>query len=166
MEFNDIVTLILFLLFFILPSVVRGLGKKRKKPFAPKKKKRKLSLFGKVGEAVQEFIRELEKQAMEAKRQQAEKDGTFWDEMGEEEMEIAVPEAPPAPAPVEKKVTQPYVSSDSARKKTAAPPTVPTIARTEGADLPGLKGRQGRTALQNAVVWAEILGKPIALRKD
>ncbi|WDP90616.1 MAG: hypothetical protein HUN04_13295 [Desulfobacter sp.] len=173
MEFDDLITLILFLAFFVLPSILRGLGKKKKKPVRPKKaKKKRFPLFGKLGEALREFSRELERQALEAKRKaEAEKSGRVWEEMAEEEIEIVLPEDRPATVPAEKRAAEPYIAEPvaSPRKKPAKPASAPAAAGPGAAAIEGLPTFQGalpRNPLQQAVVWSEILGKPVALRDD
>lgn len=169
MELNDLITLIIFFIIFVLPSVFKGRGKKKKSPSRVKKKK--ASLFGKLGDVLQEFKRELEKQAMEAKRKaEAEKGGTVWDEMAEEEIELVPAEELPSPVPVKKRAPEYYdpelfVSPEKAVIE-PVPVTSAEIPSFRDTGLPELNGSQTRLPLQQAVVWSEILGKPAALKND
>lgn len=169
MELNDLITLIIFFIVFVLPSILKGRGKKKKPPIRVKKKK--ASLFGKLGDVLQEFKQELEKQAMEAKRKaEAEKKGTVWDEMAEEEIELVPDEKRPSPVPVKKRAPEPYIPEPFTGPEKAAGATVSAPAQVTPAPrktgLPELNGSLGRHPLQQAVIWSEILGKPAALKND
>lgn len=169
MEFDNLITYILLFLFFVLPSVLKGLGKK-KKPVQVKKKKG--SLFGKLGEAVQQFLRELEKQAQEAQQKaRAKEQGSVWEDLADEdEIELILPEDKPPAVSVKKPVPEsfdpdhPFVSP----KKKPVPVADPVMAESHPGSygLPEIRGEVTVHSLQQAVVWSEILGKPVALRND
>ncbi|MEH0018772.1 MAG: hypothetical protein V6Z89_03915 [Desulfobacter sp.] len=163
MDFDTLITYILLFLFFVLPSILKRKGQKKKT--APREKKKKPSIFDRLGQKIQEFIRELEKQAREAKKEQ---DGSVWDELDDRDEEMVPayeagdgdfqshePEAPDLSRPGTRtvRVTPP----EQSHPKDMAPtcPAVPAVR----AGLPA-------HALQQAVVWSEVLGPPIALRKD
>jgi len=169
MEFDNLITYILLFAFFVLPSVLKGLGKK-KKPAAGKEKK--ASLFGKLGETVQNFIRELEKQAQEAKQKaQAQEQGTIWEELAnEDEIELDLNENIHQAEPVRKPVPEsydpdhPFISPE----KRPVPALETVMAEVDEKDtvLPGIRVDLPAHSLRQAVVWSEILGKPVALRND
>lgn len=156
MELTDLIVMIIGFVFFVLPSVFRGLGKK--KP-SPKKKKKRVSLFSKLGEGVQTFLQELEQQAKQSRQKSsaAEKPETFWDEMTEDDSEIDVTQV--RPIQNEKKYKTSYGLSDVVPVEKVAKAPMPSV-------LPETNAAKGRTPLQNAVIWAEILGKPVALKAD
>jgi len=172
MEFDNLITFILLFVFFVLPSVLKSLGKK-KKPI--KIKKKKTSIFGKLGDTIQKFVRELEKQALEAKQKaKAEEQGLTWEELADQdEIELDLNEEIHQPAPVQKTVPpvpefydpdHPFISP----KKTPVPALEPVRAETHSGScaLPGIRANLPVHSLRQAVVWSEILGKPVALRDD
>jgi len=124
------------------------------------------SFFQKIKDQIQQSLQELEKQARQEKaRQQKEKQGsdvTFWDELADEGMiqEEETPlDAEPARTSVDtrqEELSQKQSDIRTPGKKGARqevpPPTIHPYGR--------------RPSLRQAVIWAEIIGKPVALRKD
>ncbi|MCG8689446.1 MAG: hypothetical protein MI892_31525 [Desulfobacterales bacterium] len=191
MDLDNLITLIMLFLFFILPSLLKGKGKKKKTTSKAQKVKKKkgFSIFGKINEAIQEFVKELEKQALEAKKQEAQRrqqeqtgekaSGTFWDGMDDEELEFQedhalgreqVPEQQPVPSSFDP--DHPFISPKKTQvKKTLTKPddlTVesPTASLQQAEQHFKIQGGLPSHALQQAVVWSEILGKPVALRDN
>ena len=176
MEFNDLVTLILLFVFFVLPSIFKGRGKKKAKI-----KKKKPGLFDRLGEAINNFVRELEKQALEAKKQaRQEEQGTVWEEMDDREQVVfseepvggpfAVPDTdgeehgrmPPAMPPEKPRHgDRPLLHRE--KPAAAAPEVVKTEPDMTAPDR--IRMNLPKHELQRAVVWSEILGKPVALRE-
>lgn len=170
--------------FLLITTLVRGLKarqrkkkvKKRKQPAKPSP----FSFFQKIRDQIQESLQELERQAR-LQRQQKEtepepSDSTFWDELSEDGDIPQAREVPPAretvrartdtrdqsgegepvDAPVQK--TAPEIEVQDREIKTpTSPKKVP---------LPPLHPYGRRPSLRQAVVWAEIIGKPVALRKE
>ncbi|MCG8633040.1 MAG: hypothetical protein MI863_04385 [Desulfobacterales bacterium] len=188
MDFDTLITYILLLLFFVLPSILKRRGKKKKPAANPPKKKKRLSLFNRVGNVIQDFVQELEKQAMEAKKEQAKKEGSVWDQLEEGDASFetreeikedweghedydSMPEYRPAdPDPRFYDPEHPFVVPDKAPASQAAkitgkaPPPIPEEKQQESAS--GIRASIPSHALQQAVVWSEILGKPVALRQE
>ena len=183
MELDTLITYILLFLFFVLPSILKRKGKP-KKAKAPKKK-RKPSIFNKLGDVIQNFVQELEKQAQEAKKEQAKKEGSVWDQLDdrdapfetredvilEEDDQEGVAEYLAAdPTPRHYDPEHPFVAPSKAPVSRAekfsgkTPPPVPEESRP--LETPGIRASIPTHALQQAVVWSEILGKPVALRKE
>ncbi len=169
---DDIIIFLFLFLFFILPQLLKLL-KLKKKPAKGKKP----GLVDRISEQLQKIAREIE-----AQRTRSETAGTdtapdmtsedFWQALAEEELpakEHAVKETPqPAQPPALKKEIQipeiPKPEKQSAgRPKCAEQPKHPGRKRA---------AKQKRSAvcryrthpLQNAVIWSEILGKPVSLR--
>ncbi len=169
MEFDNLIIYILLFAFFVLPSVLKGLRKK-KKPAGDNKKK--ASLFGKLGETVQNFVRELEKQALEAKQKaEAEQQGSIWEDLADpDEIELDLNEAVHQPVPVGKPVPEfydpepPFVCPEKKSASTAESAMAQVCKR--GSVSPGIRTGLSVHSLRQAVVWSEILGKPVALRDD
>jgi len=84
MDFDSIITFLFILAFFVLPLILKQVKARKKKAPQPKKVKKKTSIFGKLGEQIRQFVRELEEQAQ--KQRQAGKDQhTVWEELSEDE---------------------------------------------------------------------------------
>ena len=169
MDFDTLITYILLFLFFVLPSILKRKGKK--KNTAPRKKKKKPSIFDRVGEKIQEFIRELERQAQEAKKEQ---EGSVWDELDDRDEDM-VPAYEAGgddfrPHEPDEFFPEPESPGVSRPKRTAVP--IKPAEKPDPRDMdpcpavPAVRAGLPAHALQQAVVWSEVLGPPIALRKD
>jgi len=180
MEFNDLVTLILLFVFFVLPAIFKRRSKKKRA--VEKKtevKKKKPGLFDRLGDAVNTFVRELEKQALEAKKKtRFREQGTVWEEMDDREQ--VLPEGPAAgpfvfpdgtasepvrqTLPPEKPGAHTSKTAFERQKERKVP--TPEVLETRADRPAAARGRTNLPAheLQRAVVWSEILGKPVALR--
>ena len=171
MELETLINIGLVLLFLLITTISRSLkAAKQKKAGAKKKAPAKpmmFSFFHKIKDQIQQSLQELEKKArQEQAKQKKEKQGsdaTFWDELADERL-ILEEETPfdgkTAGAAVETREEalsqekQPGIltSEKKAAKKEVPPPTIHPYGR--------------RPSLRQAVIWAEIIGKPAALRKD
>lgn len=173
MDTDSVITLLLFLAFFVLPSIFRQIrARKKKSGAAPVKQSRNNTLFSRIREQFQKFIKELEEQAQQSKQQQRQEvEGPgedFWDSLGKEE-----PAQDAYSHGVEDAVTEPEVPQVT--EPFTQPPSVPdlNISADTGMTSAGISQRNARMRatfrqhpLQNAVVWSEILGKPKALRDE
>lgn len=176
MDFESIISFGLLFLFFIIPSVLKRMGKKKSASPSASSAKKKTSLLGKLGEQIQAFMRDLEEQAQKAKQEQ---EGSAWDQLDDgvdirepfpsSDLDFEAsgtdpgdnePEVPPRFHDPE----HPFLNSE----KTAV--SKRAVSREESpVESPCLKKLQGNLpshALQQAVVWSEVLGKPVALRRD
>ncbi len=152
MDFDSIITFLFILAFFVLPLILKQVKARKKKAPQPKKVKKKTSIFGKLGEQIRQFVRELEEQAQ--KQRQAGKDQhTVWEELSEDEdADFSEPEP---------EVFEPPVTKRSQRRKPVQEPSIAEpVLPTQGSGTYQLKSNP----LQNAIIWSEILSKPLALR--
>lgn len=180
MELDTLIIYVLLILFFVLPSVLR-----RKKKKGTAQRERQSSGLGKLGERLRAFMRELETQALEAKKkadQQAESDRTgqaagpqrakgksVWDLLTDREAEEAetVPYTELSAEVVSEPLAEPEPVRPSRAVRNGRPETVKKVQRPE-TPVPAAPVRAvlPAHALQQAVVWSEILGPPKALRQD
>ncbi len=177
MDFDSIITVIFLIIFFLLPSILKQVQARKKKTVAPKttpkKKKTKLSVFGRIGDQIREFVQELERQAQQQEKA-AKKPDTLWDEL-EEDQELhpglemtgedvdADMDTGEFPSPASQKEVPP--------EKTACPAEKIRYRREEPCAEKPMRHLRNRYCfksdpLQNAVIWSEILSKPIALRDE
>ncbi len=207
MDFGDVISLIVFLIFIVSPFLKR---RKKKASGAGQSGRRRPSLFSQLGDALKDAARELEKQAELARKKEALKQGhspraregrqlardgekvpvqTFWDDIDDREsqdrndadshhpdkvtVQIRAGEKDPESVN-EKRVIKPF-KKESHRKA----PRIPDIRETKGTSpSSSVKGVMGPACprfnyrrlpaqtlgLQKAVIWSEILGRPVALR--
>jgi hypothetical protein len=164
MDFDSIITFLFIFAFFVLPSILKQIKARKKKAPQPKKVKKKLSIFGRLGDRIRQFIRDLEKQA-QLQRQAAGDQVTVWEELSEDEEEVS-----PSyerldedadfskPEPV---VFKPPVKKRRQRQKPMKKSSVAGMAlQTSVSGTYRFKSNP----LQNAVIWSEILSKPLALK--
>lgn len=183
MDFDSIVTFVFLLVFFILPSLLKMMARKKKPPKAKVKVKKKPSVFTKIGEEIQKWIRELEEQAGQQEKKdeksfwealtegrQAEEEDFFEDPAEHEEIK-----PPPLDGALELALESSSLPDEAiVRQRGEERPLTATdslfIEKKESESVyagPGMGGRSFRTnPLQNAVIWAEILGRPVALRDE
>ena len=176
MDLETLINIILLFLFLLITTLVRGLkSRQQKKKVKTQKQSAKpavFSFFQKIRDQIQESLQELERQAREKRGQQKPEpepsDTTFWDELSDEEEirdELEKPrEREPEYAytrdqtedPIQKMAPEVQVQDREIQTpsspKEVPPPTIHPYGR--------------RPSLRQAVVWAEIIGKPVALRKD
>jgi len=160
MDFDSIVTFLFIIAFFVLPSIFKQVMARKKKTATPKKIKKKPSIFDRIGEKIRQFIRELEEQAKQQKKETTEQE-TIWETLAEDEESPPVFESvsedadfsEPEPEKVEhlvKKRIQP-------RRYEPEPCIKEPVL---------LKYRFKANPLQNAIIWSEILSKPLALKDE
>ncbi|MDD9302305.1 MAG: hypothetical protein HUK40_08155 [Desulfobacter sp.] len=183
MEFGDLVTYILLFLFFVLPSILKKKGKKKA---GTRETKKNASVFDKLGQTIQKFVSDLEDQARQARAKQEEQ-GSAWDDIDDSasgvssatqrhgvEEETFIPheitrektEHAPSPIPAHYDPDHPFLAPEKvpvtreARLKKKRPVVVCSPV------FPGIEPGMLENPLQQAVVWSEILGKPVALRDE
>ena len=172
MDLDSTILFLFFIVFFVLPSILKQVLARKKKASTMKtaKNKKKPSIFDKIGEQIRQFVQELENQAKLQKKQTREQ-GTVWETLAEDE------ESPPVFESVEEDAdfseTEIFVSHEKVEPKEVERPAKKRVQdrRTirETCIKEPLGPLQGKycfksNPLQNAVVWSEILSKPVALR--
>ena len=186
MDFDSIVTLIFILVFFVLPSLIRQIqARKKKKPvIKPKKKKRsffkkkaavkikkkKPSFFNRISDQIQQFVQELEEQARLQKKAAMEEQAA-WESLAEGD--APKPETVVLGEDADVKPTTGQVADTERGAKQPEPLEQRHVPETDSSksdrDAFALHSdvyRYKSNPLQNAVVWSEILSKPVALRDD
>ncbi len=174
MDFESIISFVLLFLFFIFPSVLKKMGRKKKSASpSVSQVKKKNSLLGKLGEQIQAFMRELEEQAKKAKQEQ---EGSGWDQL-DDGTDIQEPlsssdldfEAEPHMA-ADTGADPEYIAPELDVSRGENQPKNRKRSREERSMQPlcleTVQGNLPSHALQQAVVWSEVLGKPVALRRD
>ena len=163
MDFDSIITFLFIIAFFVLPSIIKQIKVRKKKAPQSKKVKEKTSIFGKLGDKIRQFIQELEKQA-QLQRQADGDQGTVREEFFEddelspsyERLDEDADFSEPEP-----EVFEPPVKKKRQRQKTMKEPSIAkSVLQTSGSGTYRFKSNP----LQNAVVWSEILSKPLALK--
>ncbi|MCD4722302.1 MAG: hypothetical protein K8S13_20950 [Desulfobacula sp.] len=161
MDFDSIVTFLFIIAFFVLPSIIKQVLARKKKTATPKKTKKKLSIFGRIGERIQQFIQELEEQAKQQKKETSDQE-IIWETLSEEEesppvfesvvedADFSEPEPEVFKPPVKKRIQSRRHEQESCIKE----PLYPLREKYCFKSNP----------LQNAIIWSEILSKPLALR--
>ena len=169
MDFDSIIVFLFILAFFVLPSLLKQILARKKKTAAPKTIKKNPSIIDRIGDQIRQFIQDLEEQAQKQKKGTKEQD-TGWETLAEDEVPYSdfetiggdadfgdpstiVSQEKPEPEVVEQPVKKnKYIETAPSIKERARP-------LSEGCRL---KSNQ----LQNAIVWSEILTKPVALKKE
>ena len=188
MDFGDFITLILFLVFVVSPFLKRKKAKKAGNQ--DKAKQSGFSILGKISDALKEAAREMEAQAEQARKKEAAdqnaahgealEDQTFWDEVDDRE-EVDFDSEGEAPwlqehrepvhaAPVFASPSE--ASHEIASRTTDTRDSKPETLKSFGHDTlqtncpkPGQRRLPAHArGLQKAVIWSEILGKPVALK--
>ena len=178
MDFDSIITFLFIIAFFILPGILKQIKAKKKKSITPKKAKKKPSIFDRISEKIQQFVKELEQQALKQKqadnKQDSEWDRFEEDEMSSQDFETIDQEADfskPEPEMPVTLIPEAQIPAYSATIKEAEKD------RTKQEIKESLSGKGEMiqpqvtakyvfksNPLQNAVIWSEILGKPIGLK--
>jgi hypothetical protein len=191
MNFDDIITLFLFLVFTVSLFLKKRKTKKAQKP--SKSKQSGFSVLGKLSQTLQEAVREIKAQAEQARKKEGSGQGnrlgalknrpldlageksvnqTFWDEI--DDRDDADAPALEQIEPVNKKT--PFVSTkqDPRRRALRMPEAKEAThltlnafghdAMPESPPRPGPGQLPRARGLQKAVIWSEILGKPVALK--
>lgn len=184
MDFGDFITFILFLVFIGAPLLNR---KKAQKP--GKSKQSGFSVLGKISEALREAAREMNAQAERARTKEMSRQNkrpfdqageksvnqTFWDEIDDRKEFDFYPEEPDAQVigkiePVNEKILLGSTKKELRKKAAKIPETrdsKPIRHDTMQTSCPGAGPRRlpaRARGLRKAVIWSEILGKPVALR--
>ena len=162
MDFDSIVPFLFIIAFFVLPSIFKQVMARKKKTVTPKKTKKKLSIFDRIGEQIRQFVQDIEEQAKQQKKETTEPE-TIWETLEEDE------ELPPSYERVDEDADfsepepevfkQPVITRLQTRRHEPEPcikePLYPLREKYCFKSNP----------LQNAVIWSEILSKPLALRE-
>jgi hypothetical protein len=119
-------------------------------------------LLQKLKDQVQEYVEDLERQARQAKQQQEPSDPTFWDELTEEEL---VDDEDAAAAYSRSSEVRPSSREETRWKRREKTEPVTPMPESVGVWKTPSWVRE-HPDLRQAVVWAEIIGKPVALKKD
>jgi len=171
MDFDSIITFLFIFIFFVLPGILKQLK-------AGKKKKIKPSIFDRIGETIQQFVRELEQQALKQKQADKKQDSQ-WDRFEEDEISSQDFETidqeeyfskfePGIPAAVFEETQVP--AHPTTIKKPEKDITRPGIKESLSVEEPVIQHPGSAqyvfksNPLQNAVIWSEILGKPVGLK--
>ncbi|MCP3874019.1 MAG: hypothetical protein GY699_12785 [Desulfobacteraceae bacterium] len=171
MDFDSIITFLFIIVFFVLPSIFKQIRAKSKKAGSSGKTEQKPSIFGRIGEQIQQFVQELEKQAQQQKQGQKEP-STVWETFEEDQEEL--PQFETAGRDTSYDEPEGFVSKEAlipevdpvpdrvVKPKKQAPPQVKQPVMQSSSSQSRFRSNQ----LQNAVIWSEILGKPLALRDE
>ncbi len=172
MDFDSIISILLILLFFIFPTLLKRLSQKKKTagPVQAGKSKtgkaKKLSLFEKLGEQIREYAQTIEREAQKGKQPQE----TYWDHLaddgefqssGEESFETK----DYTEDYMEEPVGEPSVSAKEL-ERSVPKPKKPVPAGDLSLPDPFRQPKLSSSHLQQAIIWSEILSKPVALRED
>jgi DNA-directed RNA polymerase len=180
MDQETLINLVLVFFFLIITTLVRGLkARQQKKKLTKKKQTAKpamFSFFHKIRDQIQESLQELEKQARQQRQQQQQQpetessDPTFWDELSEDEMIQEERQIPSAQETEKKRAATRNQTRDPIQKIAPERPVqgreIKTPHSSDEVPPPTLHPYGRRPSLRQAVVWAEIIGKPVALRKN
>ena len=175
MDLETLINIVLVFLFLLITTLVRGLKARQQKKVLKKKKKpakaSPFNFFHKIRDQIQSSLEELERQARQQKKKKEPEpsDPSFWEELSEGEM---IQEEREMPSAVEAEQTPAYArdQTDDPIQKMAPDfevqdREIKTPRSSEEVPPPTLHPYGRRPSLRQAVVWAEIIGKPVALRK-
>jgi hypothetical protein len=178
MDFDSIIIFLFIIVFFILPGILKQFKAKKKKSVTPQKAKTAPSIFDRIGEKIQQFVRELEQQALKQKqagnKQESQWDRFEEDEISSQDFETVDPEedfGKPEPGIPEAAFEEAQIPAYSAEVK--KPEEVmakrdikePLFGKGEMIQQPGTAKYVFKSnPLKNAVIWSEILGKPVGLK--
>jgi len=167
MNFDSIVPLLFILAFFLVPSILRQIRARKKKAGKPQPVKKRVSIFDRINEQIQKFVQELEQQGGQQKAEPGAQ-ANIWDVLAEDEpqpsaveLETGRSQEVPAPEPPVLKKAAPALKSSVYQKDRTCPEE--PVQRRSGKRRSGACRLKSRS-LQNAIVWSEILSKPLALR--
>lgn len=176
MDLETLINIILLFFFLLITTLFRGLkARQQKKKMKKKKQPAKSSVFSffqKIRDQIQESLEELERQARQQRQRQTPdpepSDTPFWDELSEEE-EIQEDLEKPLPREKEHAYTLDRTGDpiqDMAMDIQVQDREIKTPASPKEVPPPTIHPYGRRPSLRQAVVWAEIIGKPVALRKS
>ncbi len=168
MDFDSIIPLLFIIAFFVLPSLLKQIMGRKKKTGKPKVIKKNPSIFDRIGEQIKKFVQDLEEQSRQ-QRQGTKEQNTGWEELAEDEESYSDYETAGEDADFSTPST--IVSPKKSVPEKAAWPAkrIPSgqkeiCVKERKRNLSGIC-RYKSNPLQNAIVWSEILSKPIALRE-
>lgn len=170
MDLDSIITLLFLFFFFVLPGILKRFRKKQK-PAAPvaDKPKKRISAFGGLVQKLQQFIRQIEEQAQQQRQAQQtqETQDSHWDDFMEDETDSSEQDTwdtddwdtgtDTAPSP---EIEMPEPAFSSRDRSSLQPRVSPSTVTQYGYAIRPFRS----SPLQNAVIWAEILGKPVGLK--
>lgn len=179
MDLDSIITLLFLFFFFVLPGLLkRFMPKKKAAAPATAKPKKKRLVFGGLAQKIQQFIRQIEEQAKQ-QRQAQKAEESSWEEFMVDETDSREQDrwdeddwdrdSDPKPSPEIK-----LPDSDVLQEAPASIPPHPAASQISGPYTQGPEIQAGKawtagsfrsSPLQNAVIWSEILGKPVGLRE-
>ena len=164
MDFDSIFPLLILLLFFLLPSLIKQIKLADKNP-------QKNTIFSKIGNQIHLFIKEIEHQRQQQEQQQRANtpSSDIWETLAQEDNYLPVQEKEQLinesefikPVQEEK-----WADSFNEFEKTKPAPIADKIDKIDKTvkQAPCITiGSYKSNQLQNAVIWSEVLGKPVAL---
>jgi hypothetical protein len=168
MDFDSIISFLLLILFFVLPTLLKRL-KKKTPGSAPAGKAGKLSLFEKLGEQIRQYAENLEQEAAKGKQSRKTQEN-IWDQLaGEDDFQDSYedfPEETLMPAAEPPVVTADRVMPIQKKVRPAPPPEKQNFVGKPCSTTVFGQPKFSTDQLQQAIIWSEILAKPIALRRD
>jgi hypothetical protein len=178
MDFDSIITFLFIIGFFILPGILKQIKAKKKKSITPKKAKNPPSIFDRISEKIQQFVRELEQQALQQK-QAGNKQDSQWDRFEEDEMlsqdfetvdqeeDFSEPGFETGAAAIPEAQILGYSAAVKDPEEDMVKQDIKEALSGKGAAIQhpdAAKYVFKSNPLQNAVIWSEILGKPVGLK--
>ncbi|MFH2093367.1 MAG: hypothetical protein ABIJ31_13480 [Pseudomonadota bacterium] len=159
MDFDNIISLFILLLFFIFPTIIKQIKAAKKNP-------EKKTIFNKIGNQIDLLLKEIEQQGRQQKATTPSSD--IWEALAENEA-VYFPEQSPEQAFSEFEPAETFRPAKPADKFNAPEKIKPikvmdTIDTSLAQKFVGKTSRYRSNPLQNAVIWSEILGKPVALK--
>jgi len=180
MDFDSIISFLFLIAFFILPAILKRVKGVNKKTASPGNSKKKPSVFDRINAKIQKFVREFEQQAKQQKQTDKTQDSP-WDALADdqaasqsretfdlEDDDFRAPEYEIPDMPVSETKKHAYHSTNIKSEKDI---TQQSIKKSECeqkkiTQYPNLTCLIFKSnPLQNAIIWSEILGKPVGLRE-
>ncbi len=175
MDFDTIISMLFLLAFFLLPGIIKRVKEINTKNASPAKANKKPSVFNRISEKIQQFVQELEQQARQQKQVDKNQESP-WDTLAEDQtpsqdFEISDQEddyfrEPDTTAP-ETEIPAYHAAMEKPEKKIIKRNLIePVIEKEYLIKRPGSENLIFKSnPLQNAIIWSEILGKPVGLRE-
>ncbi len=179
MDLDSIITFLFIILFFVLPGILKKFKAVKKKDKKPKKIKKKPSVVDTIGQRIQRFIRGPEQQNLQQRQKEGRQDSQ-WGRFSEDEIsphdfespdpeDVFVPTQPGVPEP---EIPEAQSSAHTAAVKEPADDINRQNIKKSLSDKKPVMQHMDRSEyvfrsnpLQNAVIWSEILGKPVGLKE-
>lgn len=152
MDFDALIPIVIFLLFFIFPTVFKIVIRK--------KKNSQPNILGKIGDQVQKFVQELEQQGQQQHKTEARNVWEMFEEASGEPIDEKTIQELPEKKPLPPKLSPEKMSLRTSEKRLLSKKQDVSIETVFPARNFSIKANP----LQNAVVWSEILASPLALR--